>query len=83
MRVGVMYDGFSPLPGIIDFVRRADDLGLVALDQLAEAPGLHVAGPVRDVDVKHLRRADAVVDLAAKAGQETVEQCGRERLAGG
>ncbi|MFQ5914302.1 MAG: LLM class flavin-dependent oxidoreductase [Nitrospinota bacterium] len=31
MRVGIMYDGFSPFPGAIDLVRRADDLGLDSL----------------------------------------------------
>lgn len=45
MRVGVMYDGFSPLPGIIDFVRRADDLGLDSVWIAEHIPFRDAFGP--------------------------------------
>ena len=45
MRVGVMYDGFSPLPGIMDFVRRADDLGLDSVWIAEHIPFRDAFGP--------------------------------------
>lgn len=45
MRIGVMYDGFSPLPGIIDFVRRADDLGLDSVWVAEHIPFRDAFGP--------------------------------------
>ena len=45
MRVGVMYDGFSSLPGIMDFVRRADDLGLDSVWIAEHIPFRDAFGP--------------------------------------
>src|SRR5205823_1910374 len=60
-----------------------EDLERVAVDHAAERAGLDVAGTVGAVDVEHLGRADAVVDVAAEALAEADGQRGRERLAGG
>ena len=57
------------------------DLGLVAGDDAAQASGPYVAGPVRDVDVEHLRRADAVVNLDAERLDPAPVQLDRQRLA--
>src|ERR1044072_2865774 len=57
------------------------DLCLVAFDDATEAAGPHVAGPVRDVDVEHFRRADAVVNLDAERLDPAPVQLDGERLA--
>ena len=58
------------------------DLCLVARDELARRAGSRAAGPVRDVDVVQLARADPVEHLDAERVEPAVVQLARQRLAG-
>ena len=58
------------------------DLGLVARHELAGRAGSRAAGPVRDVDVVQLARADPVQHLDAERVEPAVVQLARQRLAG-
>src|SRR6185503_10946920 len=70
-----------PGPNRIPLVVREADA--VAADDRARRAGTAAARPVRDVDVRHLRRPDPVEDLDAETLAEAREQLGRQRLAGG
>src|ERR1041384_2106054 len=67
-----------------DFVAvRIDNSRLVTIDDAAKTSGLDVAGPVRDVDVKHLCGADAVADVDAECIHPTLIEFFRQSFTGG
>ena len=47
-------------------VIRIDNPRFVTLDDAAQAAWFYVTGPIRDVDMKHLCRTDAVANLNTK-----------------
>src|SRR5262249_54854129 len=60
----------------------ADDLGLVTGHDLAQTALAHVAEAIRNVNVKHLRRPNAVQDLNAERIFPSAVKLRRQRFAG-
>src|SRR5258707_14735273 len=65
-----------------DFVFSAvDNLCFVAFDDASQTAWLHIIGAIRDVDVEHLGRADAVASLCAKRFLPAMIKLDRQGLA--
>ncbi len=45
---------------------RIDDPGFVTFDNAAQRSGLYITRPIRDVDVEHLSRTNAIADFHAE-----------------
>ena len=61
--------------------RGIHDLSFITCDDAPKTAGLNIAEPVRDVDVEHFGRADAVQNLDAERLQPTFRQLDRQSLA--
>ena len=81
-RGGVAFDPQRPhLPVGQRLPFSIDDPRFVTVDDASKTARLDVAGPVRDVDVKHLRRAYAVAVFNAERVHPAFVKLYRQRLA--